>query len=693
MRTARSTFVGRGAAAGAAIVMACLAFGAGEAPAATRFAVVGDLGSTVPTAASPVGPIVTAVADRVKAGDPDCIITVGDNCHDAGGGAPYGYFDIDVGQYFHEFIGGYAGTYGAGAPTNRFWPALGNHDYADGLSYYQAFFPALGNKRYYDFAQGAAHFFILNGDEPGGSSPTSAQGLWLQGALAASTSPWNFVFIHYPPYTSSNRHPPSTEWRWNYKAWGADAVFSGHVHAYERLVENGLTYFTTGPAGETLATGHSNPMDPGSRFFYNGDHGAIQVEVDGTRATFQYVTQTGQVLDASTQAVAPNPWASAAGGSYNAPGNWTRGRSVSAPDAVADLLGPVSGAITVDAPVTLGRLNLYSPGGCTVSGPAAVRLETTGGAGAMLSAQGGSQALSAPLVLAASATFEVLDHSLTLSAGLDDAAGLAITKTGAGALTLSGTQTYGPGALFSILDGTVFLDTDAGASAANLSVFVTDAVLSFGSDQHLDTLTIGDGGAFVFAGAYVVVLNHLVIGGVDFGPTTLTPEPATLALLAVGAVGLWRRRRRKYPAPAVTLLRQVGRRRGVCFRRRPQSRNSRRAKSCRCFRHTCHSCVPSTSNQTWRMPAFSSFSWKSVRPAGFSCRPQPSQSRRHWALALAASASAPPKDVAGSKFLSTPLRPPMALNRSGCLSPTRSACIAPIDSPATARWVRSASVR
>jgi hypothetical protein len=546
MGTGLSAVAGPVAAAwAAAIVAACLALNVSEAPAATRFAVVGDIGSTVPTASSPVGPIVTAVANQIKSGNPDFIVTVGDNCHDAGGGAPFGYFDIDVGQYFHEYIGEYPGAYGAGSPTNRFWPALGNHDYADGLPYYQAFFPALENRRYYDFTQGPAHFYILNGGETNGSSPTSAQGLWLQSAMAASTSPWNFVIVHYPPYTSSNRHPPSTEWRWNYKAWGADAVFSGHIHAYERLFENGLTYFTTGPAGETLATGHSDPMDPGSQFFYNGDHGAMRIEVDGTHATFAYVTQTGLVLDTYTQAVVANPWASAAGGSYNAAGNWTRGHCVSAPDAVADILSPVSGAITVDSAVTLGRLNLYSPGGSTLTGPAAVRLETTGGASAALSAQGGDHEVSAPLVLAADATFEVLDNSLTLSSSLDDSAGLNLTKIGPGALTIDGPQTYGPGALLNILDGTVLLDTDAGASAANLSVSVTGAVLNFGCNQHLDTLTIGDGGEVVFAGAQVVMVKHLVMNGLDLGPTTLTPEPATLALLALGSLGLLVRRGRK----------------------------------------------------------------------------------------------------------------------------------------------------
>ena len=58
--------------------------------------------------------------------------------------------------------------------------------------------------------------------------------------------------------------------------------------------------------------------------------------------------------------------------------------------------------------------------------------------------------------------------------------------------------------------------------------------------------SIGDGGGqVVFAGAGVVVLNDLVIDGFDLGPTTLTPEPATLTLLVLGGLGVLARRRRR----------------------------------------------------------------------------------------------------------------------------------------------------
>jgi len=40
--------------------------------------------------------------------------------------------------------------------------------------------------------------------------------------------------------------------------------------------------------------------------------------------------------------------------------------------------------------------------------------------------------------------------------------------------------------------------------------------------------------------------TNLVLNGVSLGPMTLTPEPATLALLAAGALGVLVRQRRPW---------------------------------------------------------------------------------------------------------------------------------------------------
>jgi hypothetical protein len=129
-----------------------------------------------------------------------------------------------------------------------------------------------------------------------------------------------------------------------------------------------------------------------------------------------------------------------------------------------------------------------------------------------------------------------------------------ITKNGAGALRIQGPQVYAAGAILSVTEGTVFMDTAAGdAGTHNLEVDVggggSDALVVFEADEYLSMLHIMDGGtARLGEGCHVVVLDALWIDGVgEFQNITLTntPEPATLALLGFGALAAMVRRMRK----------------------------------------------------------------------------------------------------------------------------------------------------
>ncbi|MCC7118806.1 MAG: metallophosphoesterase [Anaerolineales bacterium] len=249
------------------------------------FAVISDYGVAGQPAAD--------VATLVKSWNPDFIVTSGDN-NQIGGKLE---MDANIGQYYHEYLFNYAGDYGAGSPTRRFFPVLGNHDWSgEGVEAYLAYFRLRDFQRYYEFTQGPVHFFMLDSDrnEPDGAQANSQQALWLKKALAASTSPFNLVVFHHPPYTSG-WHKPSEYMRWPFKEWGADAVLSGHNHLYERLTVDGLPYFINGLGGAKIYKFET--VVPESQVRFNLDYGAMRVEATDTTIKFQMYTRAGMLVD------------------------------------------------------------------------------------------------------------------------------------------------------------------------------------------------------------------------------------------------------------------------------------------------------------------------------------------------------------------------------------------------------------
>jgi len=281
------------AAAGLALLAAGLAAAPAPAappPATVRVAVIGDYGWA--------GPDEAAVAALVAGWAPDFVLTVGDNNYEDGAAST---IDPNIGQYYHAFIYPYSGGYGAGAAANRFFPALGNHDWvAPNAQPYLNYFGLPGNERHYDFARGAVHVFVVDSDphEPDGIAMTSTQAVWLQAALAASTEPWNLVTMHHPPY-SSGLHGSTAALQWPYAAWGATAVLAGHDHHYERILRGGIAYFLDGTGGRPLYPAGPPYRVPvvGSQVIYNARHGAMLIEASPTRITFKFINDMGAVID------------------------------------------------------------------------------------------------------------------------------------------------------------------------------------------------------------------------------------------------------------------------------------------------------------------------------------------------------------------------------------------------------------
>ncbi|MFN3652464.1 MAG: metallophosphoesterase [Armatimonadota bacterium] len=259
------------------------------------FAIIGDYGWS--------GTAERDVASLVKSWSPELIATLGDNNYGdktySNGAAQT--IDKNVGQYYQEYIHPYRGSYGAGAETNRFFPALADKDWHSSTGYtaYLDYFTLPNNERYYDFTWGPVHFFMLNSEkhEPDGIKSTSVQAKWLQARLAASTAPWKLVVIHHPPYGTRGGY---STLRWPFKEWGADAVLSGQHHIYERLLVDGLTYVINGLGGRSRGNFDGLTPAAGSLVRYGADYGAQRVTAAADRITFEFFTRTGELIDSFT---------------------------------------------------------------------------------------------------------------------------------------------------------------------------------------------------------------------------------------------------------------------------------------------------------------------------------------------------------------------------------------------------------
>ena len=86
---------------------------------------------------------------------------------------------------------------------------------------------------------------------------------WLDAVLKAfKDRKWKFVFTHQPIYSSVERDsntPFSKLFEPLFMKYGVDVVFSGHHHAYQRILRNGIVYVVSGGGG---GRGYSELMNP-----------------------------------------------------------------------------------------------------------------------------------------------------------------------------------------------------------------------------------------------------------------------------------------------------------------------------------------------------------------------------------------------------------------------------------------------
>lgn len=261
----------------AAVLLACvgvLPAHAASGPPIGSVAVVGDFGSGDAAEA--------AVARIVSRARPVAIVTTGDNVYDS---ADYAGL---VGAYYGPWIA-----------AKRFFPALGNHDHAEGVDAFDVYFPYLADLHHYTRIVGDVQYFILDSDAILASpSEAAAQRAWLSSSLRRSKTPWQVVVLHHPPYSSGVQHGPTPAVQWPYRQWGADLVLSGHEHQYERIVREGLTYVVDGAGGKDLYP-FGTPT-PGSKVRNDTEYGALFLTTTPSGLVGEFWSAEGRRLDRFT---------------------------------------------------------------------------------------------------------------------------------------------------------------------------------------------------------------------------------------------------------------------------------------------------------------------------------------------------------------------------------------------------------
>ena len=191
--------------------------------------------------------------------------------------------------------------------------------------------PANGNGSYwYSYTYGPATWVAMSSEHD--YSTGSPQWQWLDAAFAAvnrTTSPWLFLTLHRPIYSTDNDEvgshipggPLSVAMEPLLKKYAVDCVWQGHEHVYERstAVYNGTTitspdatgrytnpgapvYITTGNSGADLDVNKwmpraQTPWNVVQLSYYGFGRLELSVEGGSSLLTFEAADTDGKVRD------------------------------------------------------------------------------------------------------------------------------------------------------------------------------------------------------------------------------------------------------------------------------------------------------------------------------------------------------------------------------------------------------------
>jgi len=187
--------------------------------------------------------------------------------------------------------------------TTPIYSALGNHEGNSPLYYEYLYLPhnnPANTEAYYSFDYGSVHFICLDTEIP--YNVGSQQYAWLVSDLqSAAQAKFKFVFLHRPPYSSS-QHGSDLNVRNTlssvFESGKVDIVFCGHDHVYERTQKiNSVTYIVTGGGGAPLYG--FNATNSWTAYKESAYH-FCKVLVDSNTCRMWMIRQDGAVKDSFT---------------------------------------------------------------------------------------------------------------------------------------------------------------------------------------------------------------------------------------------------------------------------------------------------------------------------------------------------------------------------------------------------------
>jgi len=244
-----------------------------------RIWVIGDSGECAVSTQGCIdaGKVRDAYLARAETNKADLVLMLGDNAYDSGtdGQTTKGVFE----------------TFGTVLRNTPVWPAPGNHEFYNGLTfsateegpYYEAFtlpraaeaggLPS-GTEAYYSFDFGNVHFVSLDSHDTDRTA-SGAMYAWLEADLQANQSDFLVAYWHHPPYSFGSHSSDGffenrmIEMRQVFvpllEDYGVDLVLTGHSHSLERskLIDGHYGYSPSLLAENVLDGGMGNPATGG----------------------------------------------------------------------------------------------------------------------------------------------------------------------------------------------------------------------------------------------------------------------------------------------------------------------------------------------------------------------------------------------------------------------------------------------